>query len=213
MRVSLYYTAVLLLAAVSIPNKVSAFATRQPNNPKAVQSVQVEDAAPPHNSRRRVLQQFPFLFGLAITTTSLLLPAAPALAAAKEEPEALPTQQVVTAAFDAIRYELKDPQGGVAIMQERIDQQDWAGLMEFTRGYDLEMRKLRMGRAKKLLQSKDLQLTGTQFANAVTFDLIGMNRSSRAGQESVEGANKYLQEMRDDIAKFLELEKTIQVEG
>ena len=42
-------------------------------------------------------------------------------------------------------------------MQGRIDAQDFPGLLEFTRTYDLELRKLRMGKAKKLLQSKELK--------------------------------------------------------
>ena len=85
--------------------------------------------------------------------------------------------------------------------------------MDFTRTYDLELRKLRMGRAKKLLPSKELKETATSYANAVTFDLIGMNRNSRKGQENVEGVNKYLQELREDVAKFLTLESTIVTEG
>lgn len=97
-------------------------------------------------------------------------------------------------------------------MQERIDQEDWVGLMDFTRTYDLELRKKLMGRAKKLLQSKNIKSDATTFANGVTFDLIGINRASRKGQESVSSANKYLQELRDDISKFLALESTIQVQ-
>ena len=97
-------------------------------------------------------------------------------------------------------------------MQQRIDAQDWEGLLEFTKGYDQELRKARMGKAKKLLQSKELKEQGTSYANAVTFDLIGMNRNSRKGQESVDGANKYLDELRQDVGKFLELESTIQTQ-
>jgi hypothetical protein len=70
-----------------------------------------------------------------------------------------------------------------------------------------------MGKAKKLLQDKEVKSQATEFANAVTFDLIGINRSSRKGQENVESANKYLQELRDDVNKFLALESTIQVQS
>lgn len=123
------------------------------------------------------------------------------------------TPELVKAAFDSVRFEVSDPKGGVAYMQQKIDEQDFEGLIEFTRGYDLEMRKLRMGKAKKLLQTKELKEKGTSYANAVTFDLIGMNRNSRPGQENIEGLNKYLQELRDDAAKFLELEKTFEFES
>ena len=100
-----------------------------------------------------------------------------------------------------------------ASSERAFDAQDWAGLLEFTKTYDQELRKLRMGKAKKLLQSKEIKEKGTEFCNAVTFDLIGINRSSRSGQESVDSANKYLQELRDDVNKFLALESSIQVEG
>jgi hypothetical protein len=165
----------------------------------------------PQSDRRNFLKQ---AFGTTCTFgVVLLLPSAPASAKAAAEEAPPPTRELVTNTFAPIKYELLDPDGGVAYMQGRIDEQDWLGLMDFTRTYDLEMRKLRMGRAKRLLQSKELKLKGTEFCNAVTFDLIGMNRSSRSGQESVESANKYLEEMRVDINKFLELESTILVEG
>ena len=45
-----------------------------------------------------------------------------------------------------------------------------------------------MGIAKKLLQDKDIKEKATVYANSVTFDLIGINRSSRKGQESCENA-------------------------
>lgn len=170
---------------------------------KPQQSVQQQQCV--SNSRRGFLTQ-------AVSLTvggAILSSASPALAA---EEIVLPTKETVTTTFAPIKYELQDPSGGISIMQERIDKRDWPGLMEITKGYDLELRKLRMGTAKKLLQSKELKEKGTEYANAVTFDLIGINRNSRSGQESVEGANKYLQELRDDIAKFLTLETTIQTE-
>lgn len=137
----------------------------------------------------------------------------PSIQAYAADDTALPTQETVSTTFDPIKYELLDPNGGVSYMQGRIDAQDWAGLLEFTKTYDQELRKLRMGKAKKLLQSKEIKEKGTEFCNAVTFDLIGINRSSRSGQESVDSANKYLQELRDDVNKFLALESSIQVEG
>ena len=133
-------------------------------------------------------------------------------AVAVDEEEELPTREVVTECFNSVRYELQNLKGGVAYMQGRIDNEDWLGLLEFTKTYDLEMRKLRMGRAKKLLQDKEIKAKATSYANAVTFDLIGINRSSRKGQENVESANKYLQELREDMIKFLDLEETIKVQ-
>ena len=122
----------------------------------------------------------------------------------------LPTKETVVETFAPIKFELNDPNGGVATMQGRIDAEDWDGLMSFTQTYDLELRKKLMGKAKKLFQSKDVKSTATTYANGVTFDLIGINRASRKGQQSVESANKYLQELRDDVTKFLSLESTIE---
>mmetsp|Transcript_14908 Transcript_14908/g.30896 ORF Transcript_14908/g.30896 Transcript_14908/m.30896 type:complete len:223 (+) Transcript_14908:90-758(+) len=144
--------------------------------------------------------------GLRVLTSE----SAPALAADKEEP--LPTREAVTVAFDFIRFELNNSEGGVAYMQGRIDQEDLEGLLEFSRTYDLEFRKRRFGGAKKLFQDKEIKAKGTEYANAVTFDLIGINRSCRKGQENVASASKYLQELRDDVNKFLALEKTIEVQ-
>jgi len=145
--------------------------------------------------------------GLNILTTQ----STPALAADTSAEIELPTKEVVTECFDFIRFELENPEGGVAYMQERIDREDLVGLLEFSRSYDLEFRKRRFGNAKKLMQDKEIKSKATAYANACTFDLIGINRSCRKGQESVESANKYLQELRDDVSKFLTLEKTIEV--
>lgn len=49
-------------------------------------------------------------------------------------------------------------------------------------------------------------------SNAVTWDLIGINRSSRPGKEDKEVQAKYLEDLKKDIGIFLELEETIVVE-
>jgi hypothetical protein len=109
-----------------------------------------------------------------------------------------------TSAFDAVRRELYSSDGGVAYMQRCLDQNDFTALLEFTKTYDQVLRKGAMGQAKKsLLTEKE---TATQYSNAVTFDLIGINRSSRPGKENASDAAKYLQELREDVQRFLELE-------
>jgi len=162
-------------------------------------------------SRRNFFEQCTTLTFLGVGAWMTPLPNNPIVVVAVDEPP--PTQEAVKALYDDIRYELENPQGGVAYMQGRIDALDFEGLMEFTKSYDLELRKLRMGKAKKLLQSKEVKEEATGYANAVTFDLIGINRNSRKGQENQEGANKYLQELRDDVNKFLSLQNTIETEG
>lgn len=161
------------------------------------------------SSRRDFLHRAP----VGIVSVGVLTyhndPAVAKSSSSKEAEDELPSKEYVRECFNIVRYEISDSQGGVAYMQERIDKEDFVGLLEFTRTYDLELRKLRMGKAKKLIQDKDVKARATEYANAVTFDLIGMNRSSRQGQENVDSANKYLQELRDDVTKFLNLEEAV----
>ncbi|GKY91967.1 hypothetical protein MPSEU_000168300 [Mayamaea pseudoterrestris] len=110
--------------------------------------------------------------------------------------------------YDLVRFELYDPKGGVALMQKRIDARDFEGLLEFTKGYDQVLRKQYMGKAKKMLP-KELQEKATIICNSVTFDLIGINRNSRKGQENYEGTLKYLNELKQDAEKLLALESYV----
>jgi hypothetical protein len=215
---SIFLAMAILLTVTKLSSKTCTAFSATPRqikkSPEMRSSVQdtclgVSSTPPPKICRKEFLKTIYMAVGGVMTST--LLTNTVAAHAAESEMEELPSKESVSASFDSIRYELSDPNGGVAYMQGRIDQQDWAGLMEFTKTYDLELRKKRIGSAKKLLQSKDLKAQATEYANAVTFDLIGINRSSRKGQESVESANRYLQELREDVGKFLALEETIQV--
>lgn len=109
-------------------------------------------------------------------------------------------------AFDAVRQELYSPKGGVAYMQSCIDQGDFQSLLEFTKSYDQILRKGTIGKAKKFLTTTAQKEIATAAANGVTFDLIGINRNSRPGKEDITEANKYLQELREDVQKFLDLQ-------
>ena len=211
---------VVVANVMILPMSSSAYGLNNNHHQQQKMSIITDKQQQPASSRpstasstsRRIFFQKQLPTAAAATMFGITtLSSSPSLANAAEEEIVLPTREVVTTTFDAIRYELSDPNGGVSYMQQRIDESDFAGLLEFTKGYDLELRKLKMGKAKKLLQEKDIKGKGTEYMNAVTFDLIGMNRSSRAGQENKDMANKYLQELRDDVTKFLQLEQTIQV--
>ena len=182
------------------------------------QDVQIEGGASTtgkvaaSESRRDFLRTTPTALISGVTCVGVLqFHSTPAVAA--DSKEELPTKEAVTECFDFIRFELESKDGGVAKMQKSIDAGDFDGLLDFSKGYDQEFRKRRLGNAKKLLQDKEIKAKATEYANAVTFDLIGINRSCRKGQESIESANKYLQELRDDTNKFLALENTIKVQN
>ena len=106
-------------------------------------------------------------------------------------------------AFAAVRKELYDTSGSVSRLQAALDNQDFGQLLEMTKTMDQSLRKSVLGTAKKFVVDSE---QGTIICNAVTFDLIGINRSSRPGQESAEQAAKYIRELRDDMEKMLELE-------
>ena len=86
------------------------------------------------NARRRdFLQTIPLvaIFGSTWSASTTTNP--PPAFAADSTVEELPTKAVVTECFDDIRYELTNTNGGVAYMQGRIDQEDFVGLLEFTK--------------------------------------------------------------------------------
>jgi hypothetical protein len=66
-----------------------------------------------------------------------------------------------------------------------------------------------MGKARKFITSKEDKEKAVLLCNAVTFDLIGMNKASRTGQQNIENVKKYYQEMKDDVNSFLEMEALI----
>lgn len=131
----------------------------------------------------------------------------PQVAVAKEE--SIPaTRENVKAAFDALRYELNGADGGVARMQRSIDAGDWEGLMDITKTYDQTLRKGKVGRVKSFMSDKEKSIT-TLSANAITFDLIGINRNARPGQENAAEANRYLDELRTDLQLVIDKEKYV----
>ncbi|KAL7454702.1 hypothetical protein ACHAWC_006312 [Mediolabrus comicus] len=161
------------------------------------------------SSRRNFLDETMTTAALSITaavaTTATV--ATPQPAYAKETIEITP--QTVTAAFDAIRSELTSPTGVVTTLSNLIDTGSFEDILQYTKESDAYFRKAKMGKAKKLLTDKDVKSNATLICNAVTFDLIGINRASRPGKENREDQLKYLDELRKDIEKFLELESTI----
>mmetsp|Transcript_9779 Transcript_9779/g.9436 ORF Transcript_9779/g.9436 Transcript_9779/m.9436 type:complete len:210 (-) Transcript_9779:213-842(-) len=144
---------------------------------------------------------------LASATLPVLGNVSPAYAKKKEREPI--TAENVSSAFSAVRYELESPEGGVAALKALVEAEDFTAVMDFSRDYDLEFRKLKMGRARRLLSDVSLKDEAILKCNAVTFDLIGVNRSSRKGQENRDEALKYVGEMKKDIATFLEYEKNI----
>lgn len=162
-------------------------------------------------SRRNFMEQLP-LVPASMIAIAAASSTTPLIANAKEEPAPI-TQQTVTEAFDAIRYELSNPSGVVTKLTKLInDGNSFEEVMQFTKESDAYFRRAKVGKARKLLTDKELKSSSIQLSNAITFDLIGINRASRPGQQSKEEQLKYLDELKKDIESVLELEKTIVIE-
>lgn len=173
--------------------------------------------ANPILTRRQVGGWSAGLLSAALVTT-VLNPVESAVA--KEEVLPPATAADIQKALQPIRDEFKSPDGGIPYIQKLIETEDYKTLMAFTPQFDLAMRKLNMGKAAKVMgsvfateaekeQKKAFATTATLAKNDVTFDLIGINRASRPGQQDKEKAFKYLQELKDDMQKFMDLEKTL----
>jgi hypothetical protein len=108
-------------------------------------------------------------------------------------------------AWTALRREVLSDTGGVAYLTACVARADFSALLEYTKTYETKLRKGYLTPAKKQLP-KEQQDAATLLINAATFDLIGINRSARPGQESLETATKYVQMLSEDLARFLALE-------
>jgi len=169
-----------------------------------------------HLNRRQVLMQQQSGINMMLLASSLFpshaAHAAAAAGAKQQETEPMTTLENVKAAFDALEFELHDSQGGIRTMQDYIDGENFTALLEFTKTYDQVLRKKKWGRCKAFFGNAEKEVATLQ-GNAVTFDLIGINRASRSGQESVEKANQYLNELRVDLQNMIDMETKIQFVG
>lgn len=178
----------------------------------ASSSTQVKSTQLLATTRRNFLEQSTTIATIAIGTSILSSLAIPLPAYAKEPPPPI-TQEAVTEAFDAIRYELTNPSGVVGTLTNLINNgNSYEEVMQYTKESDAYFRRAKIGKARKLLTDKEIKSGSIQLSNAVTFDLIGINRASRPGQEDKDVQLKYLDDLKKDIEQFLELEKTIVIE-
>jgi hypothetical protein len=167
------------------------------------------DTAIPHDksimassrSRRQVVSSLLLWTGVAFVGGGSAIPQ-PANANAKDKDKGPPISQ--EEAFARVQRELQGDGGSVALLQTALNAGDYAQLMSLSRDMDLSLRKLVMIKAKGFVKDGD---AGIMVCNAVTFDLIGINRNSRPGQENAEQVQKYIDELKDDMQRMLTLER------
>lgn len=205
------YLAFVCVSLISLAVSTSAFVTsnnsfihlKSPKRGHQQLNLKIDSAS--HDSlllgRRDIIKKAGSLLIFSQVLSSLNVQAAQAK---DKEPISL---SVVKDSFQAVRDELNS--GGVPSLAVLVENEDYDQIMEFTKGYDLEFRKAKMGKARKFLTSKEDKEKAVLLCNAVTFDLIGMNKGSRVGQRDIVQVKKYYTELIADIQAFLELEKYI----
>ena len=107
----------------------------------------------------------------------------------------------VTEAAAAVQYELTDPAGSVGRLQAAADATNYSALLEMTKTMDQSLRKAVVKQAAYYWPDG---AAATQYSNAVTFDLIGINRNARAGQENAAGVQQYVDALKQDLKVILE---------
>ncbi|KAL3763320.1 hypothetical protein ACHAW5_007712 [Stephanodiscus triporus] len=154
-------------------------------------------------------RSIPAAIAAIASTAAAATTISPPPAIAKDTP--VITKQSVEEAFDAIRHELHSPDGVVSTLTDLINSGSNEEVMQYTKESDAYFRKAKLGKARKLLTDDKLRGGDSIYiSNAVTFDLIGINRASRPGKVNKDEQLKYLDELRRDIEKFLDLEGTIE---
>ena len=92
-------------------------------------------------------------------------------------------------------------------MQQKIAAKDYGELREFTKQWDLDFRKAVLGKARKAMPKGPDRDRAVLVANAVTFDLIGINKAIRnIGNEDDAEARRWFDTLVDDIRDFVSLE-------
>ena len=112
-----------------------------------------------------------------------------------------PPPMTVDEAVAAVQYELTNPTGSVGRLQAALEASDFVTLLTLTKTMDQSLRKNVVGQAKYYWADGT---PGTQLSNNITFDLIGINRNARPGQENAAGVQQYLQELTQDLKQVLE---------
>jgi hypothetical protein len=172
----------------------------------------------PTTRRRTLFSGTAALFSacLLTTTTTTTTPSwiLIASAATLEPPAMAAVRDLVFSKSDSTT----NNNGGILFqLQDYLEQRDYAALRQNTAQYDLILRKQAMGRAQQALlaavaddddddrNSKVLSQQAQALRNAVTFDLIGINRASRPGQENATEVARYMDELKNDVVAFMAL--------
>lgn len=116
--------------------------------------------------------------------------------------EALPSLEKC---FDAVRRELATDGESINRLKNDIASGNWDDVKLFTREYDAGFRGFVMKSAWKQMEAEATKKRGIEISNSFTFDLIALNKAARV--KDTEDAYKRLDQVKQDLADFLALEK------
>jgi len=134
---------------------------------------------------------------------AVIFSSSPLTAVAKEK-EAL-TPEEAKERFTAVQSAFDDEV--YPALSKAIEASDWAEIKEITKGMDQSFRKGRMGPAKKALPTSEDKSQAQLLMNAITFDLIGINKAAR--KEDKQEALETLSVMKDEVRQFLLLQEKL----
>ena len=105
-------------------------------------------------------------------------------------------------ALDAVAEELTGPVSQLAQLERAVETQDYTRLLELTKQMDQTLRKQVLSPTKPFLTAQvyaTLDTNPTQICNNVTFDLIGINKFSRPGQEEADMVQYHAKSLRSNV--------------
>ncbi|CAN0361162.1 unnamed protein product [Phaeothamnion confervicola] len=99
--------------------------------------------------------------------------------------------------------------GFIGALEKDVFDQNWESILTSTRQQDADFRKRLMGGLRKKLPKENKAVRGEAQAlmNAVSFDLIALNKAARSGD--VRRAKELLPILKEDVTQFLALEPRI----
>ena len=138
------FTCVRAFTSIQKPNALSKVVS-------CPKSTQLESSTSPFFTREKVTKDLTgwIIGSIGLLTTS---PDQRAWASLDDPSSDASSTFLVSSLFDDIQTELTSPTGGISYLQSCIDKKDFASILEFTKVYDLDFRKEKMGKTRQSLQ-------------------------------------------------------------
>mmetsp|Transcript_21734 Transcript_21734/g.28133 ORF Transcript_21734/g.28133 Transcript_21734/m.28133 type:complete len:203 (-) Transcript_21734:85-693(-) len=115
------------------------------------------------------------------------------------------TAEEISAGFQQVRKEFNEEI--LPALEGYIKNEQWEEIKAVTKDMDLSFRKKTMGDVRKMLPKGQYRDEGLVLTNAVTFDLIDINKSARKADTAA--ALDGISVLKADVCRFLDIEERI----